>query len=53
MDEGYAVVAQDVRGKARSEGVTEAFVYEAADGAATLDWIETQPWSDGRVGMWG
>ncbi len=53
VDEGYAVVAQDVRGKARSEGQTEAFVHEAADGATTLDWIEEQPWSDGRVGMWG
>jgi putative CocE/NonD family hydrolase len=53
VDDGYAVVAQDVRGKARSEGVTHAFVAEAADGAATLDWIERQRWSDGRVGMWG
>lgn len=53
VDDGYAVVAQDVRGKARSQGATEAFVNEAADGATTLDWIEAQPWSDGRVGMWG
>ncbi|HYF11853.1 MAG TPA: CocE/NonD family hydrolase [Actinomycetota bacterium] len=53
VDEGYAVVAQDVRGKARSEGVTHAFVAEVADGAATLDWIERQRWSDGSVGMWG
>lgn len=53
VDDGYAVVAQDTRGKARSEGDTRAFAHEAADGAATLDWIEAQPWSDGRVGMFG
>lgn len=51
--DGYAVVAQDTRGKARSEGQLEAFVHEAADGHATLDWIVDQPWSDGSVGMFG
>jgi len=42
IEDGYAVVAQDVRGKGRSEGRTLAFEHEAADGAATLDWIERQ-----------
>lgn len=51
--DGFAVVVQDVRGKARSEGATEAFIHEVADGHATLDWIVAQPWSDGRVGMFG
>ena len=52
-DHGFAVVAQDVRGKFRSGGQPDPFVNEAADGAATLDWIVTQPWSTGRVGMLG
>jgi len=52
-DRGYAVVVQDVRGKVRSEGETFAFVHEVADGADTLDWIVAQPWSNGRVGMFG
>lgn len=50
---GFAVVVQDVRGKFRSEGALAPFVHEAADGAATLDWIVDQPWSSGAVGMIG
>lgn len=50
---GFAVVVQDVRGKFRSEGDRIPFVNEAADGAATLDWITAQPWSNGIVGMMG
>jgi predicted acyl esterase len=50
---GFAVVLQDVRGKFRSEGEREVFVHEASDGAATLDWICDQPWSNGSVGMFG
>lgn len=50
---GYAFVVQDVRGKFRSEGTTMAFVHESHDGFDTLEWISNQPWSDGRVGMFG
>lgn len=50
---GYRVVAQDVRGKFRSEGEALVFVNEVYDGYDTLDWIEQQEWSDGIVGMWG
>ena len=50
---GFAVVLQDVRGKFRSGGEREVFVHEASDGAATLDWICEQPWSNGSVGMFG
>jgi len=50
---GFAVVIQDVRGKFRSEGVAEPFVNEAADGHDALDWIVSQPWSNGIVGMSG
>ncbi len=53
VEHGFAVVVQDVRGKGRSGGETRAFVHEAADGAATLDWIAAQPWSNGAVGMFG
>jgi len=52
-ERGYAFVAQDTRGRARSEGETFAFVHEVDDGAATLDWLTAQPWSDGTVGMFG
>lgn len=52
---GYAAVVQDVRGKFGSEGVFEPnkAANEIADGYDTIDWIARQPWSSGRVGMWG
>lgn len=53
MAQGYRVVAQDVRGKFRSEGQALLFVNEARDGEDTLEWIVNQPWSNGRVAMWG
>ena len=51
-EHGYAVVAQDVRGKFRSEGVLD-LSREVADGFDTLDWIVRQRWSNGAVGMFG
>jgi putative CocE/NonD family hydrolase len=50
---GYAVVAQDCRGRFGSEGVWEPFVNEAEDGYDTIEWIATQPWCTGKVGMIG
>lgn len=50
---GYAVVAQDCRGRGDSEGEWLPFVHELADGSDTLDWIAAQPWSNGKVGMIG
>lgn len=50
---GYRVVAQDVRGKFRSEGETLLFVNEAHDGYDTIEWVTQQSWSNGRVAMWG
>ena len=52
-DRGYRVVAQDVRGKFRSEGDALLFVNEVDDGYDTIDWIVAQEWSNGRVAMWG
>ncbi|PID87135.1 MAG: X-Pro dipeptidyl-peptidase [Chloroflexi bacterium] len=52
-ERGYNVVCQDVRGIHGSGGEFKPFVYEKMDGQATLEWIDTQPWSDGKVGMWG
>lgn len=41
---GYAVVAQDVRGRFASEGTFDAYHQEAADGADTIAWIAAQPY---------
>lgn len=53
MEHGYIVIAQDVRGKFRSEGETLLFVNEQNDGYDTIEWIINQPWSNGKVAMWG
>lgn len=53
LERGYALVAQDCRGKFRSEGQTVPWVSEAHDGYDTIEWIVNQPWSNGRVGMTG
>lgn len=52
---GYAFVVQDVRGKWDSEGVFEPNLSdtEVPDGYDTIEWVIQQPWSNGRVGMWG
>lgn len=50
---GYALVAQDCRGRGDSEGDWMPNVYEMDDGSDTLDWIAEQEWSDGKVGMIG
>ncbi|OME70062.1 hypothetical protein BSK65_14255 [Paenibacillus odorifer] len=52
-NKGYAVVSQDVRGRADSEGELIPFYNERDDGYDTIDWIIAQEWSDGNVGMWG
>ncbi len=50
---GYAVVAQDVRGRYKSEGVFRPLHQEGPDGYDTLTWIARQPWCDGKIGMIG
>ena len=53
LDRGYAVVIQDVRGRHASDGDWYPYVNEPVDGHDTVDWIASQPWSDGSVGMFG
>jgi predicted acyl esterase len=54
-ERGYAYCRLDVRGTGSSDGValdeyTEA---ETWDGYDAVEWLATQPWCSGRVGMWG
>lgn len=54
QDHGYAYVGVNIRGTGCSEGTFDFFQpQEAIDGAAVVDWITEQPWSNGRVGMIG
>ncbi len=50
---GYAVVIQDVRGRYGSRGKWLPFMNEANDGEDTVKWCADQPWSNGKVGMFG
>lgn len=50
---GYAVVAQDVRGEFASEGEYTPFVNEKRDGLEVLDWIAKQAWCDGQIAGFG
>ena len=50
---GYAVVYQDSRGRFESEGDWAPIAVEVDDGYDTVEWAAVQPWSNGRVGMFG
>jgi putative CocE/NonD family hydrolase len=50
---GYAAVMGFTRGKACSPDAPVPYVHDGADAAALIGWISRQPWSDGRVGMYG
>ncbi len=51
-ERGFQVVLQSVRGTFGSGGTFTPFD-ERADGAATLRWLRTQPWHEGRVATFG
>jgi len=50
---GFAVVLQDTRGRFASEGENLPFHLDVQDGKDTLEWIQQQPWCNGRIGTWG
>lgn len=52
-DRGYVGVVADTRGKRLSQNEIEPYAHEAQDVNTVIDWIIQQPWSDGRVGMYG
>jgi len=53
VERGYVVVVQDCRGRFASEGEWIPFVVEGPDGHDTVEWAAAQPFSDGRVGIYG
>ena len=52
---GYACIRADLRGSGDSEGVLrdEYLKQELDDGVEILNWIASQPWCNGRIGMMG
>ncbi len=53
LHRGFAVVLQNVRGRYGSEGVFDPLRQGFDDAEDTLRWLERQPWSNGRIGMFG
>ena len=50
---GYAGVEGLTRGKGCSPDAPVPYEHDGSDAAAVIDPISRQPWSDGRVGMYG
>jgi uncharacterized protein len=50
---GYVGVLAYARGTGKSTGAAVPFQREGEDLRAVINWIAMQPWSDGRVGMYG
>ena len=50
---GYVGVIGFTRGKWQSPDSVVPYERDGADARAVIDWISRQPWSDGRVGMYG
>lgn len=49
----YVGVVGLTRGKGCSSGQIVPYEHDGGDADAVIDWIAKQPWSDGRVGMYG
>jgi uncharacterized protein len=50
---GYVGVIAYARGKHTGSHDVIPYQHEGDDARAVIDWIAKQPWSDGRVGMYG
>lgn len=50
---GYVGVVGFTRGKWKSSSSVVPYEYDGEDARAVIDWISRQPWSDGRVAMYG
>lgn len=50
---GYVGVVAYTRGKGRSPDAVVPYERDGEDARTVIDWISRQPWSDGRVGMYG
>jgi len=50
---GYIGVVAYTRGKAKSPDEIVPWEHDGKDATAIIEWISRQPWSDGRVAMYG
>eukprot|EP00512_Aurantiochytrium_limacinum_P010013 CAMPEP_0171538552 /NCGR_PEP_ID=MMETSP0960-20121227/102_1 /TAXON_ID=87120 /ORGANISM="Aurantiochytrium limacinum, Strain ATCCMYA-1381" /LENGTH=660 /DNA_ID=CAMNT_0012085449 /DNA_START=136 /DNA_END=2118 /DNA_ORIENTATION=+ len=52
-ERGFAVIIQDTRGRFGSGGDFFPVKHEVKDGGETIEWIRKQPWSNGKVSLFG
>jgi putative CocE/NonD family hydrolase len=50
---GYVGVVAYTRGKHTNPDIVVPYQHDGVDAAAVINWMAKQPWSDGRVGMYG
>jgi putative CocE/NonD family hydrolase len=50
---GYVGVVAYARGRGKSSGRFVPYQHDGDDARTVINWIARQPWSDGRVGMYG
>ncbi len=50
---GYVGVVANTRGKRNSSARIEPYEHDGNDAYDVIDWISKQPWSNGKVGMFG
>lgn len=53
LKNGFVIAAQDCRGRFKSEGEYIPFKTDREDGYDAVEWAAKQPWSTGKIGMWG
>lgn len=56
LERGYIVARVDIRGTGNSEGKTIPYEYsdiELDDGEVVIEWLSSQAWSSGNIGMFG
>jgi putative CocE/NonD family hydrolase len=50
---GYVFVVVGSRGRGNSEGNFNPLFQEPQDGYDVVEWLAQQPWSSGKIAMWG
>ncbi len=53
VSRGFAYVVQNERGRYFSEGEWDILGVPLTDGYDAIEWMSTQPWSNGKVGLYG
>lgn len=53
VKKGYAYVVQNERGRFFSEGEWDILGTPLSDGYDAMEWMSTQPWSNGKIGTLG